>query len=810
MKKSKSTNNDIIETREMYEKNIGTIDAAEFTKQTVTLFGVNVSVARGCPSLYDGLVPVVRNILWYMYHDSKLTPDKRYKKALEFINPTTKYHPHGDQSIANAFENIVKTWENNVMYIEMDGNEGSVAGDDTAALRYLDAKMSQYAYKCFFEDFDPSIIEMTQNYLHSDIMPVVLPAKYPNFLINLTTGIAWGNSFIKVPFNLNEAFSLVQSLIEYPDMEGVYLFPDSPRGYDIIDDGVIRDICATGAGTVRIRAKMTYHEEGNYILVNGFPERTTMDQIIKAIGKREKEHPLGIKDIADKTNLESVEFWIKLKKGVDPQYVITELYNDSSVKLCSYAQILLNYADRTKMLSDTGSISLKDAILKWLSWAYELKHRTLSKKMVGLQKNLHKLSALIQLKRDGVLDGVFEIVKTSETDDEIVERVRAAYNFTSYQAEVICNLQIRNQKKASLKDYQKQYDKTEKEIVQLRQILIKPTEIKRLIWEDLEEGKRLFGKPRQCNIIKPDDMTAPIIHNRVVITKRYVKRLHLNGVGVGFLEPDDDVVMYFPDITSVDYLHIGTDMGEWCYLPIDKIPAVESSSKGIEVSLLLKAVGQVVAAVKTSKPSIKNNRDRYRLYCFTTRGLIKSTALTEFPIARAKTRAITLNESDRVCYMGVLSDTDSERLIYTKEGFGIILQLSDTKSIGRLGKGQRIIKIGDTDEVQGLCTSKGITEVCIITKKGYAKIVQLDEAFIATRVRQKMLELTRLHDSDEVLLVQPVLKGFYESTLVLIMQSGDKTEIAASSIRIATRHAKCYKIAPVRKGDSIIRVRINN
>lgn len=809
MKKSKK-DIELIETKELYESNISTIDAADFTRQSVTLFGVNVSVARGCPSLYDGLTPVVRNILWYMYHDSKLTPDKRYKKALEFINPTTKYHPHGDQSISNAFENVVKTWENNVMYIEMDGNEGSVAGDDTAALRYLDARMSQYAYKCFFEDFDPSVIEMTQNYLRSDVMPVVLPAKYPNFLVNLTTGIGWGNSFVKVPFNLNEAFSLVQSLIEYPEMEGVYLFPDSPRGYDIIDDNVIKDVCATGAGTVRIRARMTYHEEGNYILVTGFPERTTMDQIIKAIGKREERSPLGIKDIADKTNLENVEFWIKLKKGVDPQYVITELYNDPKVKLCSYAQILLNYAGRTKMLSDTGSISLKEAILKWLSWAYELKHRTLSKKLVALQKTQHKLSALIQLKEEGILDGVFEIVKTSETDEEIIDRVREAYGFTSYQAETICNLQIRNQKKASLADYQRQYDKTEKEIVELRRILTKPDEIKKIIWNDLEEGKKLFGKPRQCAIIKPEDTVAPMFHYRVVITKRYVKRLHANGTGVGFLEPDDDVVMYFPDITSVDYLHIGTDMGEWCYLPIDKIPAVEPSSKGMEVSLLLKAVGQVVAAVKTSKPSIKNNKERYRLYCFTSKGLIKATPLTEYATARAKSRAITLNESDRVCYMGVLSDSDAERLVYTKQGFGIILQLNTTKSIGRLGKGQRIIKIGETDEIQGLCTSKGITEVCIITKKGYAKIVQLDDAFIATKVRQTMLELTRLHESDEVLLVQPILKGFYESKLILTMQSGEKTEIDASSIRLATRHAKCYKVAPVRKGDSIIRVRINS
>lgn len=798
----------IEETKELYEQNISTMDAEAYTKQSITLFGINVSVARGCPALWDGLAPVIRKMLWNMYHDYNLLPDKRRKKAIEFIYTTAKYHPHGDMSLAKSFENVTKEWENNVPYIDMSGNEGSVTGDDAASLRYLDARLSLYSYKCFFEDFDPTIIEVGDNYLRSDYEPVVLPSKYPNFLINTTTGIGWGNSFVKMPFNLIEAFNLTKALLDNPDMENVYLFPDSPRGYDVIDNGKIVDVCAKGAGTINIRARLTYHEDGHYIHVTGFPERTTMDSIIAAINHREKTNPLGIKDTADKSDLETTQFWIRLKKGVDPNYVIHELYRDSKIKLTYYAQILLNYADRTKMISDEGAISLKDAILAWIEWARVLKHRTLSHKLVSLQETAHKLAALIRLKEDGMLDSIFEIVKTSESDAEIIDRIRKKHGLSSYQAEVISNLQIKHQKKASLADYQTQYDKTLKNIDSIMKVLSSKKRLDDLIRKDLDEGIKLFGKPRACRIIQPADIKVPVISYRIVVTTKYVKRLSATGTGSGFLEPGDMVVSYLTKVPATGYLNIGTDLGEWCYLPVDMIPTTDASSKGTELATLVKCQGLAITAILTSAPKIRTHREQYRLYCFTTKGLIKVSPLTSFKLTKTKIGAITLNDGDKVCYMDILKDNDAERLIYTKQGKGIILDLATAKSIGRLGKGQRIIQLDDSDEVQGLCISNGITELCIITKKGYGKIVALDDAFYMSKRKQTMLELTRMVNGDEVLCVYPITREFYNETLVFVMQSGSKSEILTTDIRTAARHAKPFKIAPVRRGDSIIRIKI--
>ena len=806
----KKVSQELIETQEMYDQNIDEIDAGDYTRDTVLNYGVNVSVARSCPMLWDGLIPVVRKFLWVMYHDKKLLPDKRMMKGIEFLPGTAKYHPHGDQSITKAFENVTKTWENNALYVEMDGNEGSIAGDGSAALRYLDARLSQYSYKCFFEEFDASIIEMQPNYLRSDVEPVVLPAKYPNFLFNLTIGIAWGNYFHKVPFNLLEAFSLTQGLLENPDMTKVYLFPDSPRGYDIIDDGVIKDICATGTGTVRIRAKLTYHEEGHYILCNGFPEKTTMDDIIKAIGEREHRDPLGIKDISDKSNLETTEFWIILKKGVDPNYVIHELYNDSKIGLRTYAQILMNYADRTRMMSNSGTIPLKEAILKWIDWRMSVKHRIIAKKLLKLREEKHRLEALVRLKNQKNIDGVFKIIRDAQTDEEIVEKLMDKFQFTSYQANLISEMKVKQQKRGSIEKYLKEWEEIDGKIFDTEDLLSSRDRIKQVIWEELEEGKKLFGRPRQCRIIKPEATETPVFHYRVVVTKKYVKRLPSSGFGAGFIEPNDDVVAYFHDITSVDYIHIGTDQGEFCYLPIDKIPASDPSSKGMELEILLGITGEAITAVKTSVPSIKDNPDKYRLYCFTSHGMIKATQLADFRITSTRVGAISLNNEDRVCFMGILSDSDNERLVYTKNGFGIILKLSLSPSTGRMTKGQKVMKLSDDDEAIGICTSKGVKEVCIITRKGYGKIVELDEAFMATKKRQSMLELTRLLEGDEVFKVIPMTKNFNDSKMVFHMQSGDKTEINVSDIKMATRHAKPFKLAPVKRCDSIIRIRIND
>ena len=269
---------------------------------------------------------------------------------------------------------------------------------------------------------------------------------------------------------------------------------------------------------------------------------------------------------------------------------------------------------------------------------------------------------------------------------------------------------------------------------------------------------------------------------------------------------------YTPCKTYDHVIHVRYDINNDQDYSIGKYGTITQGvvrSALMQLEQLLGMTGDAITAVKTSLPSIKDNPDKYRLYGFTARGMIKATPLSSFRLTSTRVGAMSLNDNDKLCFMGILSDNDNERLVYTKNGFGIILKLSLCPSTGRLTKGQKVMKITDDDESIGMCVSKGVKEVCIITKKGYGKIVELDAPIVATKKRQNMVELTRLVEGDEVLKVIPVTKTFYNSKMVFQMQSGDKTEINTSDIKIATRHAKPFKIAPVKRGDSIIRIRLN-
>lgn len=792
------------ESQEVYDQNIDPIDAVDYTKNRMVLYGVNVSVARACSSLWDGLVPVVRRLLWHMYNNLNLLPSKRPMKGEDIVPSVTRYHPHGSRSIQQAFETIMKRWENNALLIDVFGNEGSVTGDTAGALRYLDAKLSLYAYKCFFEEFDSKVVDMQLTYLRNNEEPVWLPAKYPNFLINISTGIGWGNATSIVPFNLIEVFDLTQALMETPDMTNVYLFPDSPRGYDILDDGTIAEVCALGRGTVRIRAKLDYDKEGHYIRVTGFPEKTTMDAIIAEIYKFEKTQNVGIHDVIDRSNLETTEFWIDLKKGVDPDYVINELYSNSKIGLRGIAQIEFNFANRTSMLA----LSLKDSILTWIDWRIEVKHRLMVKKLLRLQEEKHRLEALLALRTQENVDKMFRLIRSCDTDEDIISVLTTEFGITSYQANVLSEMKAKQVSKGKLVSYQEQYDAMDEKIMKAEQLVISNDAIKECIMDELEEGKKLFGKPRCCRIIKPSDTEAPVFHYRVVVTKKYIKRLPPNGVGIGYLDADDDIVTYFHDITNEDYIHIGMSSGELCYLPIDKIPASDSSGKGTDLPALTGADGYAVSAYKTSLPSIRDHKERYRLYVFTKNGFLKATKYSEFTSTRNRVQAVSLNDDDSVCFMGLIAESDSERLVYTTDGYGIILDLSCIPSTGRVTKGTKYFKLNESAEIVGVCSVRGISEVCILTKKGFGKISELDKSFKASKRRQTMLELCRMESSDEILKVIPIDKNFYSQSIVFHMQNGEKTEFKTTDIKTGVRHAKCYKLVPVPKGNSIIRIKL--
>ena len=210
----------------IYESNIEDIESDEYIRDIVIKYGVNVSVFRSCSTLLDGLIPVQRRRL-YTFYKKGAFPDKPYFKVDDLLGPVAALHPHGPQSIANSFINDIKYWENNVDVFDCHGNKGSVTGQRAAAVRYLEARLSRYAMKCFFDEFDPEITDMVLSNTRNSKEPAIIPSRYPHFLLTLTTGIAWGNAINIPPFNVNEVFSLTKALIKNPKITNVYLYPDT-------------------------------------------------------------------------------------------------------------------------------------------------------------------------------------------------------------------------------------------------------------------------------------------------------------------------------------------------------------------------------------------------------------------------------------------------------------------------------------------------------------------------------------------------------------------------------------------------------
>lgn len=805
-KKRKDTKKEYSE--EVYNSNIEQVDIADYTMDKVFRYGVNVCVARACASLDDGLNRVRRRIIWNMYNDHKLLPNGRFVKVPEFLFQTARYHPHGNQSIEKTFGNMIKPWESNALLISVDNNSGSLTGDASAAVRYLDAKLSVYCYKCFFEEFDETIIDMVPNYINTCKEPVVLPSKYPNFLVSLTTGIAWGNTIDIPPFNLEEAFRLTQALLENPDMTKVYLFPDSPRGYDVIDDGTILDVCESRTGgTVKIRAVIEYVEDGNYLTVTGFPEQTTMDKIIKQIHDLIKSKSIiGIVDIADKSDINVTEFWIYLKKDANPYEIRDILYKKTSLE--GTANVSFNFADRTKMTP----MNLKEAILEWIDRRIDVKQRYYIKKLSDTKERKVKLSALVDILSDrGKLNKAIDLIEKSEEDSDIIQQLREDMGYNSLQAGLISDMSLKQKSKSRLEKYKQELEEIDGKITEIESLVRSKQKIKDKIYEELEEGIKLFGKPRNCRVVKASELKKHVVHFRLVITKKYVKKLSINGKVIGYVDSDDEVIAYYPDVTEDSDIYIADTLGKFYRLNLSKVPSNDVVNKGTEL-ISLGVKGDVVRAMNIS-PEMKAEDyiENCSMVVFTTSGIIKASPLSQYTKARGEIQGILLNPDDEVCYACIYDKSKPEtrqKLIYTKNGMGIVIDLDSVNETDRLTKGLRHLKLDD-DVIKGICDSDGVDEMYVITEKGYGKRCNLDDILTASKRKDNMARLTGLNDGDSVFKILPVTEDTEKSTIVFHMQSGEKKEILCSDIEKTTRISKGKKLIGVRRGDAIVKIKIN-
>lgn len=789
---------------DIYNKNITESDAGEYIKEVVMRYGINVSVFRACSAILDGLTPVKRRML-YTFYKAGAYNDKRRVKANELLGPVQALHPHGELSINKSFTNEIKSWENNAPLFDTHGNCGSLTGQPAAAVRYLETRLSKFTMKCFFDDFDPDITDMVESNTRRTKEPVTIPAKYPYFLLSLNTGIGWGNSMSIPPFNLTEVLRLTQALLRNPQMTNVYLYPDSPRGYSIIENDDIGQICDTGRGTLKIQAQMKYHETEDgkrYISVKGFPEQTYMDNIMKQIVQLTRTKKItGISTLRDNTSLDNVEFWVMLTPDADPEFVMDVLYKKTSLR--SHILIDMNFAGRTNM----QPLGLKPALLFWIDNRIDVKQKFLIKKLSRTKERIHTVEGIIDALSPNKVERTVEIIKNATDDADSINKLVAEYGLTTYQASIINDTKLSRINKNSQQKFIEEREVLLKEVKNLESYVTSREKIKDIIYEELEEGIKLFGKPRQCSIIGSEVLETPTHRYSVVVTKKYIKKMSVNATTIGQLDSSDEVIGIWRDVPETATLRLIDDIGKCYCIGIDKINPSDAVSKGTT----LNTFGVIGVPVKGFFDDKIDNFEDYSLVLFTTNGFIKRTSLDQYSKSRMSLQAINLNKGDKICYMSIIRNDMSDNsvtdfpLIYTANGQGIAIKLGDIQMTDRMTKGLRHLALDDGDVVQGICEPEDNGKVIVITTKGMAKICAVDDIFKTTKRKASMIRITALGAGDTVYKIIPVTEDINKITYY--MQSGEHGSIQLSDIKETTRVSKGLKTIPVKRGDSIIRLK---
>lgn len=785
-------------------KTIEVVDAGEYSRANMIVYGMNIVVLRYFPRLEDGLNPCRLRLLWTMYNDHDLRPDGRFVKTPEFIGHVSKYHPHGDVEV--TFEGMARPWENNAPLLEVSGNVGSQAGESAAQMRYLDSKLSEYAWKCFFEDFDEDVADMRDNYIRSDKEPVFLPARYPNFLVNNLTGIAWGFADSFPTFNLTEAFELTRALLRNPNMTNVYLYPDSLRGYRVIDDGTIEQVCESGYGVIPCEANVDYIEEDHALYITGFPEKIKYDDVINKIALLVKEKKLtGISNIADTSSSETPSIVVELKKGANQYQVIDELFA-ANVGLRGSVEMRYYFAERTHMME----YGLKGAILEWIERRIVQIQKQSIKKLGTLQRRRHELEGLIPILGDKQkFHRVADIILDGENDEDILTKLCEEFHLSSYQANKLTDKKLSESSKRRMEALQAELEKLKEETLQIREAVSSKEKVKETIDKQLAEGIKLFGKPRLCPIVKEGEMQRPELFYRIVITKKYVKKLSIGSKQVGLISSDDDIVGYYPEVSEYDIVLVVDDLGKVYRVPVKKLPSNDMSSKGTELAVAVGLKGNAIRSILLNKTMLER-KDQVFIGLFTKNGIVKTSPISQYITNKTEIQGILLNPEDKVCWAHIYDATEEEnkqQLVYTVNGFGISFHIDNITVQDRLTKGTQYLKLDEGDYVAGVTQVSLDNPIFVLTCKGYGKICGLADIFEASKRRQTMIRITSLHDGDEVLRIMPIPSP--DSVITVHLQSGEKKEFMVGDLEKMTRLAKGKKMVPVRQGDSIYRIKIN-
>lgn len=725
----------------MQDNNLINVNLTSEMKTSFIDYAMSVIVSRALPDVRDGLKPVHRRILYGM-NELGVSPDKPHKKSARITGDVMgKYHPHGDSSIYEAMVRMAQWWSYRYMLVDGHGNFGSMDGDGAAAQRYTEARMSKIALE-MLRDINKNTVDFVDNYDASEREPLVLPARFPNLLVNGATGIAVGMATNIPPHNLGETIDAVKLMMDNPevttrDLMEVLPGPDFPTGALVMGKSGIFKAYETGKGSIvlRSRTEIEVTKSGRErIVVTEFPYMVNKTKVHEHIVRLVQEKRIeGITAVRDESNREGVRFIIEVRRDASANVILNNLFKLTQMQTSFGFNMLAIENGVPKILS------LRQILGAYIEHQKEVVTRRTIFDKEKAEARAHILEGLL-IALDHI-DEVIKIIRNSQTDAEAQAELMSKFKLSERQSQAILDMRLRRLTGLERDKIQNEYDDLVALIADLADILAKPERVIAIIKEELEEVKRKFGDARRTELMVGEVLSLEdedlIEETDVLITlsnKGYIKRLDqaeftaqkrggrgVQGTGV----KDDDFVRELVSTSTHDHLLFFTNKGRVYRLKGYEIPEYGRTAKGLPIVNLLKLdEGESIQTIINVE---QDRSDEAYLFFTTRKGLVKRTNVADFSNIRQNgLKALNLRDDDELINV-FLTDGDTDVIIGTKYGYSVRFNESVVRNMGRTATGVRGVNLRDGDQVVGASVITDQDEVLIITEKGYGKRTMASE-----------------------------------------------------------------------------------
>ena len=719
----------------MQDKNLVTVNLTNEMKNSFIDYAMSVIVARALPDVRDGLKPVHRRILYGM-NELGITPDKPHKKSARITGDVMgKYHPHGDSAIYEAMVRMAQWWSYRHMLVDGHGNFGSMDGDGAAAQRYTEARMSKIALE-MLRDINKNTVDFADNYDSSEREPEVLPARFPNLLVNGTTGIAVGMATNIPPHNLGETIDAVKLVMDNPDVTTREIMevlpgPDFPTGAMVMGKSGIHRAYETGKGSIVLRSRTEIEEYGNgreRIVVTEFPYMVNKSKVQEHIVKLVQEKRIeGITAVRDESNREGVRFVIEVRRDASANVILNNLFKQTQMQTNFSFNMLAIQNGVPKILS------VRQILESYIEHQKEVVTRRTQFDKEKAEARAHILEGLL-IALDHI-DEVIRIIRNSETDALAQAELMERFDLSERQSQAILDMRLRRLTGLERDKIQSEYDELVSLIADLIDILAKPERVVLIIKEELEEVKRKHADPRRTELMVGEVLSLEdedlIEEADVLITlsnQGYIKRLAQDefqaqkrgGRGVqGTGVKDDDFVRELVSTSTHDHLLFFTNKGRVYRLKGYEIPEYGRTAKGLPVVNLLKL--EENESIQTIINVTKDQVADHYLFFATRQGIIKRTNVNEFSNIRQNgLKALNLKDDDELINV-FLTDGQADVIMGTKFGYSVRFAETDVRNMGRTATGVRGIKLREGDHLVGATIVSDDQEVLVLSEKGYGK-----------------------------------------------------------------------------------------